>query len=64
MSAKDSDPTLRSHPRTPSLGLRQKSAFAQPIKYNGRRAAIPEERKIIQSSQIAQVQIALHPRAH
>jgi len=33
MSKKDSDPTLRGHPGAPSRGLRQKTAFAQPINY-------------------------------
>jgi hypothetical protein len=37
--------------------------FAQPINYNGRRVAIPEESKITQDSQIAPLQIALHPAA-
>jgi hypothetical protein len=58
---KDSDPTLRGHPRAPSPGLREKSAFPQPINYNGRRVAISEESKITQDSQIAPLQIALHP---
>jgi hypothetical protein len=49
VSAKDSDPTLRGHPRTPSPSLRQKSAFAQPINYNRRRVAIPEERKSLKT---------------
>jgi hypothetical protein len=62
-SEKDSDPTLQGHPRAPSLGLCQKSAFAQPINYRGRGTAIPEECEILQKTQIAPLQIALHPRA-
>jgi hypothetical protein len=50
MSEKDSDPTLKGHARTPSGGFREKSAFAQPIKYCGRGTAIPEECKINQKS--------------
>jgi hypothetical protein len=52
---------LQGHPGAPSRGLRYKSAFAQPINYSGRRVAIPEECEINQKSQIAPVQIALHP---
>jgi hypothetical protein len=63
MSANNSKPTLQGHPWAASSGLRQKSAFAQPINYNGRRVVIPEERKITQNSQITDVQITLHPRA-
>jgi hypothetical protein len=63
VSAKDSEPTLQGHPGTPSAG-RQKSAFTQPVNYNGRRAVIPEECKITQKSQIALVEIMLHPRPH
>jgi hypothetical protein len=62
VSAKNSKPTLQGHPRAASSGFRQKSAFAQPINYNGRRVVIPEERKITQNSQITDVQITLHPR--
>jgi len=61
-SQKDGDPALQGHPPAPSLGLRQKSAFAQPINYSGRRAAIPEECEIPQKSQVAPLQITLHPR--
>jgi hypothetical protein len=60
-SAEHSNPTFHGHPGAPALGLRQKPAFAQPINYNGRRVAISEECKTAQSSQIANVQIALHP---
>jgi len=42
LSEKDSDPTLQSHPGASSLGLRQKSAFAQPINYSGRGAGPAE----------------------
>jgi hypothetical protein len=42
---------------------RTESAFAQPINYNGRRVAIPEKCKISQKTEIAPLQIALHPRA-
>jgi len=63
VSAKDSNPTLRGHSRAPSPGLRQKSAFAQAVNYNGRRVAILEKCKISQKTQIAPLQIALHPRA-
>jgi hypothetical protein len=48
----------------PRPGLRQKSAFAQPINYSGSGTAIPEECKISQKSQVAPVQIAPHPGAH
>ena len=64
VSAKESGPTLQGHSGAASLGLRQKSAFAQPTNYSGRGTAIPEECKISQKSQIAPVQIAPHPRAH
>ena len=60
---KDNDPTLQGHPGAASLGFRQKSAFAQPINYNRRGAAIPEECKISQKTQIAPLQIALQPGA-
>jgi len=63
MSEKDSDPTLKGHARTPSGGFREKSAFAQPITYCGRGTAIPEECKINQKSQVAPLQIPLHPGA-
>jgi len=63
MSEKDSDPTIQGYPPAPSRGLRQKSAFAQPINYSGRGTVIPEECKITQNSQIAHVQIPLHPGA-
>ena len=59
VSAKDSDPTLQGHPWAASRGLRQKSAFAQPINYSGRRVVIPEECKITQNSQIAHVEMKL-----
>jgi hypothetical protein len=49
---KDGDPTLQRHPAAQSRRLRQKSAFAQPINYNGRGTTIPEKCKI-----------ALYPRA-
>jgi hypothetical protein len=63
MSEKDSDPTLQGHPGAPSHSFRQKSAFAQPSNNSGRGAAIPEECKISQNSQIAPLQIALNPGA-
>jgi hypothetical protein len=61
-SEKDSHPTLDSHTGATS-GLRQKSAFAQPINYNGRRVVIPEECKITQNPQVTYTQIPLYPRA-
>jgi hypothetical protein len=64
MSENDSGPTLQGHPGAPSLSLRQKSTFAQAINYSGRRACIPEECKIIQSSQITHEQVPLQPGAH
>jgi hypothetical protein len=62
-SAKHSNPTLQGDPGMPSPGPREKSAFAQPINYNGRRAFIPEECKTTQNSQIAPMEITLHPGA-
>jgi hypothetical protein len=61
--ARFSDPTLQGHSGGPSRGLRQKSAFARPVNCNGRRAAIPEECEIFQETQIARLQIPLHPGA-
>jgi len=49
MSEKDSEPTLRGHQGVSSLGLRQKSSFAQPITYSGRGAG-PAEGEITQNS--------------
>jgi hypothetical protein len=64
LSEKDSDPALRGQPAAPAGGLRQKSALAQPINHSGRGSVIPEECKIIQSSQITHMQIPLNPGAH
>jgi hypothetical protein len=63
MAKKNSEPTLQGHPCAPSLGLRQKSPFAQPINYSGRGAAIPEESKISQKSQVTPLQTVLNPGA-
>jgi hypothetical protein len=63
-SEKDSDPTLQGHAGAHAGGLRQKSAFAQPINDNGRGVAIPKECEIPQKTQIARLQIALQPGAH
>jgi hypothetical protein len=46
-----------------SDGLRQKSALAQTINYNGRGMAISEECEIPQKTQIAPLQIPLQPGA-
>jgi len=62
-SQKDGDPTLQGHPAAPSLGRRQKSAFAQPVNYSGRGTAIPEECEIPQKTQVAPLQITLYPGA-
>jgi hypothetical protein len=50
---KDSEPALQGHPGTPMAGLRQKSAFAQPINHSRREIASLKECKTIQKSQIA-----------
>jgi len=63
LSEKDSGPTLQGHAGAPSFGRRQKSALAQAIDYKGRWAIVPEC-KITQNSQIAHMQITLHPGAH
>jgi hypothetical protein len=39
ISEKDGNPTLQRHPGTPTVGLRQKSTFAQPINHCRRRKA-------------------------
>jgi len=62
-SEKDSNPTVQGDPGASSLGLRQKSALTQPINYGGRGTAIPEECEIPQKTQIAPLQIPLHPGA-
>jgi hypothetical protein len=62
-SKKNSDPTLQGHSGAPSLGLRQKSAFAQPINDSRRRAAISEQCEIPQKTQIAALQTTLQPGA-
>ena len=51
--AKDSDQTLQRHPFAPAGSGRQQSMIAQPIHYNGRRIAIPEECEIPQKTQTA-----------
>jgi len=61
MSEKDSDPTLQRHPGAHALGPCQKSAFVQPINYNGRGPSIPKKCKVPQKAQIAPLQIALYP---
>jgi hypothetical protein len=61
ISEKDGNPTLQRHPDAPTVSLRQKSTFAQPINHCRRRKAIPEQCEISQTTQIAPLQIALHP---
>jgi hypothetical protein len=64
MSEKDSDPTLQGHPAAkPTGGLHQKSALAQPFNRTEMGADSPAECDITQNSQIAHVQIPLHPGA-
>jgi len=53
VSAKDSEPTLQRHPFAPAGSNRHQSMIAQPINYNGRRIAIPEECEIPQKTQVA-----------
>jgi hypothetical protein len=61
VSEKDSDPTLQRHSGAMAGGPCQKSAFVKPINYKGRRPSIPEECEIPQKTEIAPLQIALHP---
>jgi hypothetical protein len=62
VSEKSSDPTLQGHPTAaPIGGLHQKSAFAQPFNRTGMGARSPAECDITQNSQIAHVEITLHP---
>ena len=51
--SKDSELTLQRHPFAPAGSNRHQSMIAQPINYNGRRIAIPEECEILQKTQIA-----------
>jgi hypothetical protein len=46
ISEKDGNPTLQRHPGARTVGLRQKSASAQPINHCGSRKAIPEQCEI------------------
>ena len=60
-SEKNSDPTLQSHPTEgPVAGLHEKSSFVQPFDWIGRGSAA--ECDVTQNSQIAPLQITLHPR--
>jgi hypothetical protein len=59
---KDGDPTFQAHPTAEAIGgPHQKSALTQPVNRIGRGAGSPAECNIAQNSQIAHVEITLHP---
>ena len=65
ISETDSDPTLQGHPAAgPPGGPHQKSALAQPLNRTEREADSRAECDITQNSQIAHVEITLHPGAY
>jgi hypothetical protein len=63
MSEKNSDPTFQAHVVAASVGPDKKSAITQPLNLSGSGALNAAECNIIQRTQIALMQIPLHPGA-